>query len=539
MEPVVIERVDVGGTGRSGPGGGPCSGAPASISGRMLLVAVIGLAGPAVAQGPLARATPTDGKPAGRSILAGHTAEATGTAAKPSGSPTFAGVEPSHESRPAAAKALAANAPVTPAHEEAKRYRIRDKDGSCVVARLHGEYGGKTVLLQPDGQLGFPTRLVPTKEPFVPTAADELKRRLERGPYTGFAEITTEHYLVFYQSRLAFAQDSARLLEELYRGLTEFCRRHGLSVHESEFPLVAVIFAKEEDFRAHKPVDPEVQAYYEIFTNRIFFYEQSERDRNEPKLVALRKPQTVAHEGTHQILANIGVQPRLAAWPLWLVEGFTEYCATPTRTKKGLAWDKMGAINPLHMATLRELDDPLTSELLDDAQHAKAPAGPIRLFDAESLVKKTQLTPTDYAQAWALTHYLALQRAPEFVEFLKSMSRMPPLETRMPESHLATFHKFFGDDLAKLDRKAEAYIRKKSQQGNFVALPHYAVIFEQPLGGGMVRRRATVSQSPQVIQRWVEQSIVPQGGVPNWQVWPFPSRARAVMAAEEWMSRQY
>jgi len=38
-------------------------------------------------------------------------------------------------------------------------------------------------------------------------------------------------------------------------------------------PLVAVIFATEGDFRAHKEVDPEVQAYYEFFTNRIFFYE--------------------------------------------------------------------------------------------------------------------------------------------------------------------------------------------------------------------------------------------------------------------------
>jgi hypothetical protein len=274
-------------------------------------------------------------------------------------------------------------------------------------------------------------------------------------------------------------------------------------------------------------VDQEVQAYYEIFTNRIFFYEESERDRTEPKLVAVRKPQTVAHEGTHQILANIGVQPRLADWPLWLVEGFTEYCATPKWTRKGLVWEKMGQINPLHMATLRELDDPL--------QRAQAPAGPHRLVDAESLVKKTRLTPTDYAQAWALTFYLALQK-PEFVKYLKSMSRMPPLEPRTPEWHLAEFRKFFGDDLAKLDKKAEDFLRKQSQRRDFVLLPHYAVIFEQPLGGGMVRRAARVSQSPQVIQKWLEQTISPQGGVPNWEVLPFPTHMRAVMAAEEWMA---
>ncbi len=255
--------------------------------------------------------------------------------------------------------------------------------------------------------------------------------------------------------------------------------------------------------------------------------------------MALRKPQTVAHEGTHQILANIGVQPRLAAWPLWLVEGFTEYCATPTRTrtrtKKVLAWDKMGQINPLHMATLRELDDPLAAKLLDNDRRAKATAGPMRLVDAESLVTKRNLTPTDYARAWALTHYLAMQRTREFVEYLKTMSRMPPLEPRTAEWQLAEFRKHFGPDLAKLDNKVEDYLRKQSLRRDFEPLPHFAVIFEQPLGDGMVRRRATVSQSPQVIQRWVQQSISPNGGVPNCEVWEFPTRARAEMAVEEWM----
>ncbi len=538
MEPVVIDRGDVGRTEAFGRGRDRSSPAVKVIHRLVLLAAAVGSAVPAAAQGPIVGETSGGGKAANRSVLARNAHAPTGPTRSRSRPPTLA-VAPSGDVGSPGTKVASGDSLAHPVAAAAKRYRIRDKSGNCVVARLYGQRGDKTVLLQPDGQLGYPSRLVPTDEPFVPVAADELKRRLERGPYSGFAVLTTEHYLIFYQSRLAFAQDSARLLEDLYRGLTEFCRRHGLAVHDSEFPLVAVIFANEQDFRAHKKVDPEVQAYYEIFTNRIFFYEDSERDRTEPKLLALRKPQTVAHEGTHQILANIGVQPRLAAWPLWLVEGFTEYCATPTRTKKGLAWDKIGAINPLHMATLRELDDPLSSELLDDAQRAEAPAGPTRLVDSESLVTKMHLTPTDYSQAWALTYYLALRRAPEFVEYVKSMSRMPPLEPRTPESHLAEFRKYFGGDLGKLDRKAEDYIRKLSLRGNFVALPHYAVIFEQQLGGGMVRRAATVSQSPQVIQKWVEQTISPQGGVPNWQVLSFPSRARALIAAEEWMRRSY
>src|SRR5262249_47585335 len=146
---------------------------------------------------------------------------------------------PTPDRAPAAATAPGSGGSTSLVGEATGRFRIRDNDGRCVVARLYGQYGGKTGLLQPDSQLGYPNRPVPTDERFVPLTADELRSRLEQKPYAGFAVIKTEHYLVFYQSRLAFAQDSARLLEDLYRGLSEFCRRHGLPVHSAEFPLVA------------------------------------------------------------------------------------------------------------------------------------------------------------------------------------------------------------------------------------------------------------------------------------------------------------
>ncbi len=435
---------------------------------------------------------------------------------------------------------LASEEPGPPAPEPSpsRRFRIRDESDTCVVARLHGQHEGKTALLLPDGQLGFPNMLVPTDEPFVPITSEALQARLQNGPYAEYQVLTTPHYLIFYQSTFAFAQDSGRLLEDLYRGLIKACRESGISVHETEFPLVAVIFATERDFRAHKQVEPEVQAYYEFFTNRIFFYQQSDQDRQNPKVSALRKPQTVAHEGAHQILSNIGVQPRLGAWPLWLVEGLAEYCATPNfnAKKKGVFWDKPGTINSLHMATLRELDDPLA----DEFGNGGAPARPVRrdrwLIQAESLVTKTRLTPTDYAQAWALTHYLA-QKKPtgEFVKYLKAMSQMPPLEPRTPDQQLAEFRKFFGDDLARVDRKADEHIRKLSQKPGVDPLPYYVVFFEQPLGGGMVRRAATYSQSPQMIEQWVHERSSPDGGIPNWQALPYSTRTRAISAMTEWM----
>ncbi len=414
----------------------------------------------------------------------------------------------------------------------APRFKVRDHSGQCVVARQYGQNRDETVLILPDGQLGKPSHLVPTTEPFQPLSSSELLSLLHEnnGPFVNYPVLKTEHYLIFYKSTRAFAEDSARLLEDLYRGLIDTFRKNNVPVHESEFPLVAVIFANEADFRAHKPVDPQVRAYYEYFTNRIFFFQKSERDAVEPKVAALLKPQTVAHEGAHQILSNIGVQPRLNAWPPWLIEGLAEYCATPTAvTKRGIVWSGLAAINSLHMATMRELEDPLANN--------KKVKQKVAGSQSEALLLKTALSPTDYALAWALTHYLAQTRGLQFVKYLNEMRQFPALERRTPAENLEEFRKFFPDAPPRLDKKLSDHIHKLSQRKSYDTLYYYAVVFVQPLGNGVVRRAATVSQSPQIIQEWVQEMTSPTGDFPSWQADPWPTRAGAEKAIQDWMGQ--
>ncbi len=429
--------------------------------------------------------------------------------------------------------------PPAPASSNQKRFKVRDKFNRLVVARLHGQLGDKTAVVLPDGQLGFTTMHVSTDEPFRPASAAEVASLLHQGPYAGYLLLKTDHYLIFYQSSLAFAQDSGRLLEEVYRGVIEAFARNGIPVHKSEFPLVAVIYATDHDFRAHMKLDPQVRAYYEFCTNRIFFYQHSDHDEIEPKLAALLKPQTVAHEGVHQVLCNIGVQPRLSAWPLWLVEGMAEYCATTKTTKKGVSWAGLGAINPLNMATICELDD--AQAIRNDGANPRAiPIAQGRSASrTESLVTQTRLTPTDYAHAWALTHYLARTRCGDFVKYLKHMGQLPPLEPRSPAEHLADFRKFFGHDLAKVDKKVDDYLHKLSEKKQYERLPYYAVMSEQMLRNGNVKRTGWVSQSPQRIQQWVQEQIALHGNEPTWQAVPLTSRARAELVAQRWVNNGF
>jgi hypothetical protein len=421
--------------------------------------------------------------------------------------------------------------PVAPMGSKAavKRIMVRDHNGKVVVSRIHGQDQSSIAVLLPDGSIGFADGLTYTDRPFVPLTMDEMRESLQAKEFTNFEVIESKHYLVFTQGSKAYAQNSASTLESLYNGLSSVLSKRGVAVHDPEFPLVAVIFRSEEDFRRHKQVAPDVQAYYDILSNRIFLYETSARDRNAPNIAALQKPQTVAHEGTHQILQNIGVQPRLSSWPLWLVEGLAEYCATPKLGKNGVpTWSGLGQPNLLHIVTMRDLDDPLSSQIRGGGNVVRRDRSKTMI---EYLVTKTDLTPTDYALSWALTYHLALKRGDDFLDFLREMSAMPPLEKRSPADHLQAFKEAFGDNLVKVETAVSKDVQKLKQ---IDALPYYAVMFQQPMGQ-IINRKAIVSQSPSVIRQWIENNTDPRGGQPGWEVVPQPTKARAVLTVEHWI----
>ncbi len=421
--------------------------------------------------------------------------------------------------------------------EPPPRYRIHDANGREMVARFHGKDDAKTVVELPDSRLGIPSMLIPTDDVFQHMSAADIEDELQTGDYAGFQLLKTDHYLIFYQSTPDFARDSGRLLEDLYRGLYDAFKKSGFPVHAPETPLVAVAYRNEADYRKNNRVDPEVQASYEIYSNRIFFYQHSDREQKAPELTAILTPQTVAHEGAHQILANIGVQPRLSPWPLWLIEGLAEYCCTTSRTKKGIVWNGIGAINPAHMVTLRELRDPISIRM-GTRPEEKDPT-PLRYGDrAATLIRKSRINATDYAHSWAMTHYLASKRPTEFVDFLKVMSALPPLSKQTPEQQLALFREHFGHDLVKLDKRIDEAVVKLSQRKGYDRLPYYAVILEQSLGDGRIRRQAMVSQSPQIIRQWVANNTLALGTPPSWQYLKLDTRARATLVAEQWLSGQ-
>ncbi len=181
------------------------------------------------------------------------------------------------------------------------------------------------------------------------------------------------------------------------------------------------------------------------------------------------------------------------------------------------------------MATIRDLEDPLPNPFQGGRQPVVGRDRKTPLV--EYLVTRKELTPTDYALAWALCHYLALKRPDDFWAYIKKMSQLKPGQEQSPQNQLAAFREVFGNDLAQMDSKVNSHL-KKVKQLDF--LPYYGVIFEQQVGP-MIHRQGMVSQSPSVIRQWVEAVTHPQGAEPNFLVVPNPTRKQAIEFVEQWM----
>ena len=238
-----------------------------------------------------------------------------------------------------------------------------------------------------------------------------------------------------YNTSDEFYKGTSRILETMYPAIMAYFKRLKFPVHEPDVPLVAIMFHTEAEFRKFEPIPPGVLAYYSALSNHIVMHEQSRLVEVAPELAVKQSIATVAHEGIHQMLHNIGVQARLAQWPLWTAEGLAEYFAARDGQRAALRWKGVGMPNDLR---LHELD-----RFLKQASRTRGEM-------VEQTVEATGLSSTGYSTAWGLTHFLASHRKEKFHAYLHEVSRLGPLEPRderqMASRQKALFVEFFGSD---------------------------------------------------------------------------------------------
>lgn len=349
----------------------------------------------------------------------------------------------------------------------ADRRVLIDYDDEIVVGKVVVEVGGKFLVLLPDGRIISKSldEATITDRPFVPATVKTLLPKLAK-KFPGFKTQSTKHFIYIYNTSNLFYNGTSRILETMYPGLFDYCKKHELNVHEPEYPLVVIMFRTRkqwEDYMHGMFAGSGVAAFYDGVSNRVLMYEQSELGDVAPEFALKEIISTVAHEGVHQILHNIGVQRRMSRWPIWIAEGLPEYFA-PTTVDSNLKWKGTGQVNDLRMLSLKEA-------LADGT-----PQGPGGGSLTESLIAAERIDADGYAWSWALTHYLGEKKSEPFRKFLADVSKLEPLLPLDATQRRELFIKHFGRDFAQLDRDLVEHIKKLPFVDPIENMTHYVIM---------------------------------------------------------------
>jgi hypothetical protein len=244
---------------------------------------------------------------------------------------------------------------VPPVPGGGRRALVRDAAGELVVAKVHVELADRFVVILPNGRLqSLPqSEATITERPFVAATKEQITAELTNDKFRGFRSRSTNRYLYVYNSSEPFYQATSRILETMYPKLLAYCQRQKIEADDPDVPMVVIMFKTEEEFNKYHPMPDGVVAYYSGVTNHVVMYEQSDLADLAPDLAIKQSISTIAHEGVHQVLHNIGVQQRLSRWPMWISEGLPEYFA-PTQVDKRVRWKGVGLVNDLRMHNLLE-----------------------------------------------------------------------------------------------------------------------------------------------------------------------------------------
>jgi hypothetical protein len=407
---------------------------------------------------------------------------------------------------------------------QGQRVTIADAAGKDRVALLHAEVGDRRLVVLPNGRLqSVPTAKTKiTTDPYRPASKDELAAELKAAGFAKFKSRTTARYVYLCNTSEEFYRGTSRILETMYPAILAYFKRQKFPVHDPPGPLVVLMFRTEAEFQKFEPVPPGVAAYYSAATNHVVMYEQSALVDVAPELAVKQAIGTVAHEGIHQILHNIGVQQRLSRWPLWTAEGLAEYFA-PTTLDRRLRWKGVGMPNDLRM---HELEGYLK-------KIAETPGEMI-----SQTVGASGLSSAGYASAWALTHYLATRKKDKFHAYLREVAKLGPLEPG-DEKQAASegkklFARFFGSDYAAIERAVVDHVQGLPYTDPIINQTHYVVMVDTA-----AVRTAGVTSSPASVRRWQEETLtkIPPEvrAQASFQVMPFENKTLAEEFARQWL----
>ena len=302
---------------------------------------------------------------------------------------------------------------------------------------------------------------------FAPLSIAEMAKVVKE-EFSDCKVLTSEHYVIAYQTSTAYADWYRQMLENLHRSFTEFWKKRGVPLTAPQYPLVVVLYTSRPAFLKHADEyfgGGDLSLFSGFYTgsrNYIFLYDSSRihvsskgstgvvgaatGDRATPAQIEefLKRPgitgsiDLLIHEGAHQLAYNTGLQSRRADCPSWLSEGVAIIRGAPKRKARN-DWDIDLKIDDRRYSDLRKYlrtnpKDPILTLIKNDA-----------LFKGKDT--KTQ----SYAMAWGLTFYLMTKYPKEFVEYINTLNNVRTFSVRGADTRQKDFEQHFGSDWQKLE----------------------------------------------------------------------------------------
>jgi hypothetical protein len=308
------------------------------------------------------------------------------------------------------------------------------------VCNLLCEVGGRSVAIRPNGALVSVAshEAILTDRPFKSISREELAGSLTAEQFKNFKSAYTKRFVYIYNTSDKFYVGTSRILETMYPAVLAYWERLGIEVHDPDTPLLILMFRTYAEYNQFSTIPEGVVAYYSIIPNYVAMYEESPQTSLNPLFFQKEAIATVAHEGTHQILSNIGVNARRAVWPGWIREGLAEYFGS-TELGANVRWKGVGTVSDSRMGELEFY--------VKDNSSSVAAGDTIR-----NTVRKLDFTSTDYAISWAMVHFLAQKRQPAFYAYLKEVSQIQPFQSLSSDQSEALFVKHFGDNYPAIEQ---------------------------------------------------------------------------------------
>ncbi len=326
-----------------------------------------------------------------------------------------------------------------------RRYTMLvDIDGRSLEGMPLAWTNKQVFLLARDGWLwefapGQATRFRKTSSSFTSYSAAEIRARLER-ELSGRLEVTgTGHYLVAHpKGKGGFW---ANRFEELYRSCVYYFRRRDLRVRDPEFPLVAIVWPRREDFVRYaatqgSQVRGDVLGFYSPISNRVTLYDQSAG--SSANRAWRENESTIIHEATHQVAFNTGVHNRFTTTPLWIAEGFGTMFEAPG------VWNwrdyprRDQRINRERLAQFRQW-----------RKTGRKAGAFVHLLGSDRLFKSNP--PAAYAESWAWVFFLTETYPRKFGQYVQRTAVRPNFKGYPLARRIADFTAVFGNDLRTLE----------------------------------------------------------------------------------------